>query len=170
MRRARSSWLTVRRSNHCAKSVRAPLRSCLAMRARLSRQPRWRRAYRQHRSRRRRQGFRPSMGSRRQSVRPIARRATRHRRRRRALRVARHSAEHRWRLLDRAGLFRKGGRRTRRGAGSRIQSSPSDLKLACPLRPITRWSWTSILSAFAAATTSAVMATSARDGEGSPLG
>ena len=49
-------------------------------------------------------------------------------------------------------------------------SSPRLLKLAWPLRPITRWSWIEIPSAPAAVLTSRVISMSSRDGLGSPEG
>ena len=50
------------------------------------------------------------------------------------------------------------------------QSNPSDLKLAWPPRPITRWSCPASESAFAALTISRVIAMSVLEGVGSPLG
>src|SRR5690606_17520814 len=63
-------------------------------------------------------------------------------------------------------------RLARRGRppSSLSHNSPSDLKLASIALPITRWSWTRMLSAPAALTISSVIAMSARLGVGSPDG
>src|SRR5256885_14295501 len=50
------------------------------------------------------------------------------------------------------------------------QRSPRLRKLACPLRPITRWSWIEMPSASATFLISFVSSMSSRDGLGSPLG
>ncbi len=49
-------------------------------------------------------------------------------------------------------------------------SNPRLLKLAWPLRPITRWSWIAMPNASAAALISRVISMSSRDGLGSPEG